>query len=289
MAATKIYDCFCYFDEDLILELRFETLWNVVDYFVISEAAYSHAGTARPLHFDIDRFAKYKDKIRYLPLHERPAGENNSWKNENFIRNNLARGLDDAGENDLILISDLDEIPNPARIAAYDPRYLRGDFEQRYYSYYFNNYRLGEVDEQGKLIPGSQLHQGSKITTFRHFRDFFGSNASSVRIYKSSGLLRSLRRSWFRRFQRQVIADGGWHFTWIYDMDGIIRKIENTAHQEFNTPLYKNPERIREFILSGRDFHIPNSRYQVQPLDEQFPAYLLQQRERFKDFLAVVK
>jgi len=282
----KIYDCFCYFDEDLILELRFETLWEFVDYFVISEAAYSHAGASRKLHFDINRFTKYESKIRYLPLHERPAGENDSWKNENFIRNNIVHGLYDANPNDLIIISDLDEIPNPHRIAAYHPKYLRGDFKQRYYSYYFNNYRIGEVDANGKLIPGSEIHEGSKITTFRHFVDFFNSNASSVRIYKSHGLFRSLRRSWFKRFQIQPITDGGWHFTWIYDMSGIVRKIESTAHQEFNKPYYKDPERIRSHILAGRDFHIPNSRYQLQNLDEQFPDYLREHRDRFNAFLA---
>lgn len=285
----KIYDCFCYFDEDLILELRLETLWEFVDYFVISEAAYSHAGNARKLHFDINRFSKYQSKIRYLPLHEKPAGENDSWKNENFIRNNIIHGLFDAQADDRIIISDLDEIPKPERIAAYDPQYLRGDFGQRYYSYYFNNYRLGEVDANGALIPGSQIHTGSKITTFKHFTDFFDSNASNVRIYKSSGLLRSVRRVWFRKFGVQSIPDGGWHFTWIYNMDGIIRKIENTAHQEFNTAFYKDPARIREYILMGRDFHIPNSRYQVQPLDEQFPKYLLQNREQFQEFLAEAK
>jgi beta-1,4-mannosyl-glycoprotein beta-1,4-N-acetylglucosaminyltransferase len=285
----KIYDCFCYFDEDLVLELRLETLWDVVDYFVISEAAYSHAGNARPLHFDINRFSKYQSKIRYLPLHDRPAGENDSWKNENFIRNNIANGLYDAQPDDLIIISDLDEIPDPASIKQYDPKFRRGDFKQRCYGYYFNNSRLGEVDENGNLIPGSEVHEGSKITTFRHFVDFFESNASKVRIYKSHGLLRSLRRAWFRRFQSQALANGGWHFTWINDITGIIRKIESTAHQEFNKPIYKDPARIREHILSGRDFHIPTSRYRVKALDAEFPAYLREHRERFQDFLAEPK
>ena len=103
----KVYDCFCYFNEDMLLELRFETLWNYVDYFVITEASYTHAGNDRKTQFDISKFSKYESKIRYLQLDQRPPGENDFWKNENFIRNNIANGLFDANPEDLILISDL--------------------------------------------------------------------------------------------------------------------------------------------------------------------------------------
>ena len=272
----------------MLLELRFETLWDYVDYFVISEASYSHAGAARETLFDIKRFEKYASKIRYLRLDQHPDGANDFWKNENFIRNNLSNGLFDAKPEDLIIISDLDEIPNPEKIKAYRPQYLRGDFDQRYYSYFLNNYWLGDVGSDGLLKPQTNKWRGSKITTYQHFVDFFKGNATSVRSYKSSGIWRSLKRSWFKHFNVQLIADGGWHFTWVFTMENLVRKIENTAHQEYNKEKYKDPVYIEKMIRSGKDFHKPNSRYQAQALNEQFPKYLVEHQDRFKDFLLPV-
>jgi beta-1,4-mannosyl-glycoprotein beta-1,4-N-acetylglucosaminyltransferase len=281
----RIYDCFCYFNEDLILELRLETLWDYVDYFVISEASYTHAGVDRDTHFDINKFEKYASKIRYIPLHQRPSGVNDFWKNENFIRNNILQGLHDAKPHDWIMISDLDEIPNPEKIKEYQPRYLRGDFDQRYYSYFLNNYWLGDVGADNQVKPQSNIWRGSKITTYQHFIDFFNGNATSVRSYKSSGIWRSIKRSWFKRFNVQLIPDGGWHFTWIFSSENIIKKIQSTAHQEFNKPEYKDPQKIKELIALGRDFHKPYSRYELQVMDKQFPKYLLEHQEKFSEFI----
>jgi beta-1,4-mannosyl-glycoprotein beta-1,4-N-acetylglucosaminyltransferase len=281
----RIYDCFCYFNEDMLLELRLETLWDYVDYFVISEASYTHAGVGRKTEFDINKFKKYESKIRYLQLDERPSGHNDFWKNENFIRNNISNGLYDAKPDDLILISDLDEIPKPDVIANYQPRYLRGDLCQRYYSYYLNNYWVGDVDAIGKLKPKSNLWFGTKVTTYKYFVNFFNSNATSVRSYKSSGIFRSIKRAWFKAFNVQVLDDGGWHFTWVFSIENIIKKIESTAHQEFNVEGHKDPERIVELIRSGRDINKPNARYELQELDNQFPPYLLANREKWKDYL----
>ncbi len=288
MTQPKVYDCFCYFNEDMLLRLRLETLWDYVDYFVISEATYTHAGKSRETLFDISKFSKYQSKIRYLRLEDRPPGENDFWKNENFIRNHVAEGLIEAKPDDLILVSDLDEIPEPESIKLYQPKYLRGDFSQRYYSYFLNNYWLGDVDAIGKLKPNSNTWYGTKITTYRYFTDFFNNNATSVRAYKSKGLLRAIKRTWFKKFNTQAIDDGGWHFTWVFPIKGIVEKIESTAHQEFNKPEYKDPIRIQNMIQEGRDFHKPNSRYQAQTIDETFPEHLLKNQNLYQDHILPV-
>jgi len=286
----KVYDCFCYFNEDMLLQLRLETLWDYVDYFVISEASYSHTGIDRDVNFDRKKFSKYMSKIRYVRLDERPKGENDFWKNENFIRNNIINGLFDAEPDDLILISDLDEIPNPENIFLYDPdKYLRGDFCQNYYSYFFNNYWLGDVDKKGRLIPNSNIWLGSKITTYHNLMNFFQGNATSVRSYKSTGLLRAIKRSWFRRRYTQTILDGGWHFTWIFSIEDIIKKLENTAHQEFNKSEYKDIDYIKSMIYNGKDFIKPNSRYIPQAIDDRFPKYLLDNIHIYDKFILPIR
>lgn len=273
----KIYDCFCYFNEDMILELRLETLWNHVDYFVICEAAYTQSGIPKPRNFSMERFDRFREKIRYLWLDHFPPGPMDFWKNENFQRNHLVNGLGDANLDDWIMISDLDEIPRPEIIERYDPKYLRGDFKQRYCSYYLNNMSVGDEEKD--------YWYGSKITIGRYFTTFFRSNASSVRIYKSSGPLRSIKRTWFRKFNVQILTDGGWHFTWMLKTDGIIHKLESIAHQEYNRPEFKDPARIEAIIRDGRDLLHPWIRYRAQPLDHRLPGSLVANPARYADWL----
>ena len=125
----KIFDCFMYFDEDLILDLRLNYLNKYVDHFVIVESKYNHNGEKREPLFDINKFKKFENKIIYLLLdHECKDfskindGDNldlvagkkvmNALKRENYQRNFLYNGLTKAEEDDWIIISDLDEVPN---------------------------------------------------------------------------------------------------------------------------------------------------------------------------------
>ena len=121
----NIYDCFQYYDEDFLLDLRLNVLNQYVKKFIITEATYSHNGTKKKLNFDINRFAKFKDKIIYLVVDKVPPkilkfvdkdtesekGEKsilNGMARDYFQRENLVRGLRDADDNDIVMISDLD-------------------------------------------------------------------------------------------------------------------------------------------------------------------------------------
>ena len=125
----KIFDCFMYFDEDTVLELRLNVLDKFIDYFVIVESTFTHKGDERKLKFDIKKFSKFKDKIIYLVYDIEPKNIEkilesddetkksikyiyNAAYRENGQRNFISNGLKDAQPNDLILISDVDEIPN---------------------------------------------------------------------------------------------------------------------------------------------------------------------------------
>ena len=121
----NIYDCFTYFDEDMVLDLRLNVLNKYVKKFIISEAKYTHKGTKKDLRFDINKFKKFKDKIEYVVVDKEPpniltlnSGENiaekdrkiilNAYARENFQRDCLQDGLLEANQNDLIIISDVD-------------------------------------------------------------------------------------------------------------------------------------------------------------------------------------
>lgn len=273
----KIYDCFCYFNEDLLLELRLETLWSYVDYFVIVESQYTFSGKPKALNFKPELFTKYQEKIRYLVADKNPEGTSDAWSNERFQRNYIAHGILDANPDDWIIISDLDEIPRPETIAQFNPsRYKRGDFAQFAYAYYLNN----RCTVNGKAI----LQCGSKITTYAQYLGFFNS-AESVRNYKSRGLWRQIKRNWFKRFQVQTIKNGGWHFSWLDGVDKIILKLESYAHQEYNRGEYKNPAIMQAKIASGEDILNPKSRCERQAIDKQFPKVLVKNPSRYEAWL----
>jgi len=275
---NKVYDCFCYFNEDLLLELRLETLWNKVDYFVICESVLTISGHSKPLYFDINKFSKYKDKIRHLVVEEYPFETSNAWRNERWQRDYLIKGLFDAQPNDLVILSDVDEIPRPEAIDFYDPkRWKRGDFQQFMYAYYLNN--------RWELQSGPAIWVGTKMTTYHHLVTFYGGSMEQLRSTKFKGVLRGIRRSFFNKFSTQTIKNGGWHFTWMAGVEKIIQKLESFAHQEFNQPQYKNPDKIKELILSGRDVLFPDRCYEIQDLDSQFPEYLRTHPEIFDSYL----
>ena len=124
-----IFDCFMFFDEEMMLDLRLSYLNNYVDKFIIVESTYTHSGKKRNLLFNIEKFKKYKDKIHYIVVDKEPDGLStiydndsedkknqkyilNAVKRENYQRDSITRGLKNIDGEDYIMISDIDEIPN---------------------------------------------------------------------------------------------------------------------------------------------------------------------------------
>ena len=151
----NIYDCFMYFDEDLLLDIRLNTLNEHINKFIITEATYTHNGEPKKLRFDISKFKKFKDKINYIVVDKEPEniiklssndtkeqrGEKlilNGMARDYFQRENLSRGINEAAENDLILVSDLDEIPNLDELNFNDIKNNIIIFKQKMFYYKLN-------------------------------------------------------------------------------------------------------------------------------------------------------
>ena len=133
----KIYDCFSYWDEDLLLDLRLNILDEYVDYFVIVEGNKTWQNNSKKLRFDINKFSKFKNKIIYVPVEEMPKGDN-PYLRENFQRNCIIRGLQNSFKDDLIIISDLDEIPNPEVIVNFNIKMKFAALKQEHFYYKVN-------------------------------------------------------------------------------------------------------------------------------------------------------
>ena len=123
----KLIDCFMYFDEDLILDIRLNVLYDSVDKFIIAEATRDHAGKEKKLNFDLNNFSKFKKKIEYLIIDDLPikvTSKKNDWHEnhlrDQFQRNSLSKGYKNYNDDDLIMISDIDAIPDTKKISSFE-------------------------------------------------------------------------------------------------------------------------------------------------------------------------
>jgi beta-1,4-mannosyl-glycoprotein beta-1,4-N-acetylglucosaminyltransferase len=272
----KIYDCFTYYNEDLLL--RLETLNEVVDRFVIAEATHTHTGKSKPLFFKPERYAKFSSKIIHVIVDDMPLHLGNPLANEIYQRNALLRGLSEASSDDWVIVSDVDEIPNPVTIRRYRPWYLYGTLVQRFYSYFLNNLAVRTSD-----LKTPRWWIRAKITTAGHLKSFFRT-PENLRIYKPdrgiSGLIKHLER----KVRHQRLSEGGWHFSWLMTPEQMIEKIESYSHTEHNTPSIKSLDAIRAAIESGRDILRKGERFRLVEIDSSFPPFLREHLDQFHDW-----
>lgn len=283
-ARPRLFDCFTFNGEHELLRLRMQVLRGVADFMVVAEADRTFTGSPKPLRFERGLLPDDGPALVYLPvrdLEERPAS---AWSNENRQRNALGRILSQppaelAGgvrDGDWILLSDVDEIPDPRGIAAFRPdRFLSGVLQQRNFFYAFNNQAVG-------ADGADVLWQRARITTAGTFRRWFRT-MQRLRDFRGEGPLRSVTRVW-DRLRTQRLACGGWHFSYLMTPEQIIEKLASFSHQEFNTPEIASIEYIRRCMAEGKDL-FSNGRFRVVPLDESFPAPLLQERARYERFI----
>ena len=247
----KIFDCTLYYDEDLILEVRFNMLNKYVDKFVISESKYTHSGQEKKLNFNINNFPEFKRKIIYLVvdnepndlLYEKKNDSNfekiehrrlNSVKRIAHQRNKLIEGLTEANDEDFIFYSDNDEMPNFDNFNFEANRNKIVIFKQKLFYYKFNLFcdRLDWYGTRGckkkKLLSIDWLRQmkSRKYSYFRFDTVFSKTKYRSVKI----------------------IENGGWHFTRLQTPEDIHSKELNGEHHDEYRLAKKNVARIADLI-----------------------------------------
>ena len=151
-----IFDCFQYFNEDHVADIRFNILNEFVDTFVIVESTVNHQGENKKLHFDINKYKKFKNKINYIVVDDTPEDIKLPHKGgeslvEQHQRNSIMKGLKKCSDNDLIILSDVDEIPNLNKLNEFN-RNKYGVFLQKMFMYKFNLVNLKENNWHGSKI-----------------------------------------------------------------------------------------------------------------------------------------
>ena len=291
----KFIDCFMYYDEDLILDIRLNMLNKFVSFFVICEANFNHNGSKREFQFDIKKFSKFKDKIIYIPLSEQPKNlkiindsDNLNIKNskildnallrENFQRNYLLNKIKDFNNEDLIIISDLDEIPNLENF-VYKSKITF--FEQKMFYYKLN------------LIHRNFKWYGSKIVKKKHLI-----NPQWLRNIKSKKYPFWRLDIFFSKTKYNsinFIKDGGWHFTNIKSAEKINHKMKNFLHHLEYEESGLDVKDVEKIIAEKKVFydHKADKRkkkwnaqiYLEKESDQFLPEYILKNKTKFRDWL----
>ncbi len=222
-----------YFDEDLLLDLRLNSLNKFVKKFVITEATYTHNGAKKKLNFDINKFKKFKDKIIYLIVDKQPnnisdlldndskekRGEKlilNGMARDYFQRENLSKGIAEAANDDLILISDLDEIPNLNHLNFRNIKNNIIIFEQKMFYYKLNLYY------EDYTWLGTKAVKRKNFISPQWLRNIKGKNYPKWRI---DTLFSKKKYS-----NLYFIKNGGWHFTCLRTAEDLEKKLLNFAH-----------------------------------------------------------
>ena len=226
----QLIDCFMYFDEDLILDIRLNTLDKYVDKFIICEAKYNHRGIEKKLNFDFKNFKKFENKIEYIVLENQPGNLktikkqdsediknskilDNSLIRENYQRNFCQNILKQFSENDLVIINDLDEIPN---LRNFEYKNKITIFKQKLFYYKLN------------LLYPNYEWMGSKICKIKHLQSPQMLRNIKAKKYPLWRLDIIFSKKKFNNIK--FIDNGGWHFTNVKTAKDIDFKMKNFLH-----------------------------------------------------------
>ena len=265
MDAPKLFDCFPFFNELDLLELRLRELDGVVDHFVLVEARETFAGKPKPLHFEANaaRFAPWADKITHIVVDHFPP-RRSKWSNEHVQRAALQAGIAQAAPQDLVMLSDLDEIVKPevlAGLKAQPPS--KGEvlcFELRFFQFYLNL----ENPQQKWLRIGPRLARRDTVRNIRMLRQIRAREGGGPRDW-----LRLARASWVMRriISRRIISDAGLHFSWLGGAAAVAEKFSAIPDQ-VGLSGEIDETRAKAFIRGNVDF---SPHLQVMQIDESFP------------------
>ncbi len=263
-----IYDCFQYYNEDHIVDLRLNILDKYVDFFVISESTKTHQGKNKKINFDINNFSKFKEKIIFITadykdnidFDKHTGGESPI---EQHQRNSLMEGIKNASDEDLIILSDSDEIPDLKKLNEINPKKKFIAFSQKMFMYKFN---LQNLDESNWI--GSKIAKKKNIKSMQDLRNLKFKNYPFWRIDK---------------FNQQIIS-GGWHFSFLQTPAQILNKIKSFSHGEFDNENLSEID-IEQKILKNEDIFGRGKNLKKIQIDSSFPEYITQNKEKFLNWI----
>lgn len=278
-----IYDCIPFFNELDILKLRMHILAPYVDKFVLEESTVTFSGEPKKMVFadHRDMFAEFEDKIIYVAVDDSPMSGVTTHERDKFQKNRLIRGLTDCRPDDIIILSDVDEIPDPKAlekiIADFDPTKIYHLAQRMFYCF------LNIEEVSGNLLSVTGEFEGVE------HRRWLGTKICSYQNIPEEGIvyLREVSPADPRSVR---VADGGWHFGYMGG-DGersvakrVGVKVKAAAHREYNSSRYLHEAVDR--LLCGEDMFERDAKFVRVPIDESYPEYLRMHQKEYAFLIA---
>ncbi len=270
----KIYDCITFFNSNFLFETRVNVLNKYVDYFVVCEANKDHVGKIKNFNFNPKISEDIKKKIIYVKADDLPEIKLKGKKDYKLVELQMEKihnGIRNADDNDLIIFSDEDEIPNPNQINYFNKDIFKfGIFLQNMYFYKINI--LSDDHGYGNW-PGSRICKKKFLKSFFNLRLLKVKNINYPfwRIDKEKSI--------------QLIKNGGWHFSYLMSPEDISKKITSAAHTEFNQEKYKSIKHIENSITNLKDPFERNINLKKVKIDNSYPDYIRNNLDLFKKWI----
>jgi beta-1,4-mannosyl-glycoprotein beta-1,4-N-acetylglucosaminyltransferase len=243
----RIIDGFIFSNELDIIEMRLNILDDVVDKFVIVESTKTHTNKDKPLYFNenLGRFRKFLHKIEHVIVEDNPDNNDDPWSRERHQRDCIMRGLKDMRDDDIVMISDADEIANPELLKIYSASMGPKMLCMKLFYYALN------------VLAPENKWQWLKIVPWKVIKD---NNMTCCQI----------RYTEFPQFGEDFA--GGWHWSYVGNKDFIKNKIESFAHTEHDKPEIKNT--IEDKIKNNKDLFGRDITFETVMIDESYPDYV---------------
>ncbi len=273
-----VYDCIPFFNELDILKLRLHILDPIVDKFIIEEATVTFSGEPKELCFEKNKamFQQFLPKIEYIVVEDSPK-EASTHERDKFQKNALVKGLAGAGDEDVIILSDVDEIPSPRAletiIADFDPDKVYHLAQRMFYCFI----NMEEVSGNLLSITGDFPGVEKKM--------WLGTKVFSKKSIPEKGII-ELREAPTTAPNAVRVAEGGWHFGYMGSRQEtdvsrrIGTKVVAAAHQEYNNA--DTLAEARDKLIMGQDIFGRDARFKRVEVDESYPEYLLKHIEEYR-------
>lgn len=257
-----LYDCFTFSNELELLDIRLHELDEVVDKFVLVESTVTFTNKKKPLLYELNKsqFKEFQKKIIHIIVDDSPDVFGNPWIIENYQFSSISKGLSKCKNDDLVLLSFVDEIPRAEKIKQWISKSGKHKAFAQNLTYYYLNYFT--YDNEPWL---------------------------GTRLFKYGDLL-SYKSPYVARFSPEdiQIPNGGWHFSYIGGVKRIQEKIASFSHQEFNNPDYNTEEKILIAMHEGKDIFKRGLKFRFVD-HERLPKYVQENREKFKEYFSEPK
>jgi len=290
----KIIDCTSFYNEHMMYEVRLNVLNDKVDKFIVTESIYSHSGKKKKLNFDIKNYPKFKDKIKYIVIDKEPEGiieekndpskqRANSLKRIELSYDAHFKEIKDANEDDLILLSDNDEIPNLDSI-----EFKKNKNDIIFFNQLFFYFKFNLLYDRMKWI-GTKACKKKKLMSFSWLRNI------KLKKYPFWRLDTLFSKKKYTNIN--IVDNGGWHFTNLKTPEDMYDKFMNFGHHDEFKLSGISIEEIRAKIANKEMFydHFADksstnkwiSDYKLKLVDEKLlPSFLTKNKDKYKDWFS---